>query len=76
MAHQQLSRILKKSSFEKIKFPVPPIELQEKFSEIVVRIENMKSKNLEATKKAEILFQSLQQRAFKGELFNDKFTSA
>lgn len=64
--------ILKKSSFEKIKFPVPPIDLQNDFSEIVKKIESLKSKEMDSLKKAENLFQSLQQRAFKGELFSNE----
>ncbi len=64
--------ILKKSSFEKIKFPAPPIDLQNKFSEIVKKIELLKSKEMDSLEKAENLFQSLQQGAFKGELFGNK----
>jgi type I restriction enzyme S subunit len=61
--------ILKKSSFEKIRFPLPPIELQNKFAEIVQKIEALKAEKQKSAEKIENLFQSLQQRAFKGELF-------
>ncbi len=56
-----------------IKIPLPPIELQEKFSEVVKKIENLKNETVKSAKKIDSLFQSLQQRAFKGELFNDEF---
>lgn len=47
----------------------PPIGLQNKFAEIVKKIEALKAEKLKSAEKIEHLFQSLQQRAFKGELF-------
>lgn len=61
--------ILKKSSFEKMKFPVPPIELQNKFAEVVKKIESLKAKKQNALANVENLFQSLRQKAFQGELW-------
>ncbi|MDQ3712988.1 MAG: restriction endonuclease subunit S [Acidobacteriota bacterium] len=52
---------------------VPPMNLQNKFAEIIEKIKSLEIKNIDASKKSENLFQSLQQRAFKGELFNDEF---
>ncbi|MEK7724226.1 MAG: restriction endonuclease subunit S [Acidobacteriota bacterium] len=49
--------------------PLPPIELQNKFAEIVKKIEALKAEKQKSAEKIENLFQSLQQRAFKGELF-------
>lgn len=55
-----------------LKIPLPPIELQNKFSEVVKKIEALKVEKLKSAEKLENLFQSLQQKAFKGELFDDK----
>ncbi len=51
----------------------PPLELQNKYEKIVQQVEIQKAKNLETTQQLDNLFNSLLQRAFKGELnFNDK----
>ncbi len=64
--------ILKKSEFEKIKIPAPSIHLQKRYSHIFKTIEAQKVKNLETTQELDKLFNSILQRAFKGELkFND-----
>ena len=47
---------------------LPPIELQNQFAERVQMIETQKQQAQEALAKSEDLFQSLLQRAFKGEL--------
>jgi len=52
------------------KILLPPIELQNKFSEVVKRVESLRNEKLKSAEKIENLFQSLQQKAFKGELFN------
>ena len=51
-----------------IKVPVPPIELQNQFTERVEVIETQKAQAQESLAKAEELFNSLLQKAFKGEL--------
>ena len=48
--------------------PVPPIHLQNKFSDIVHQVELLKAKYKESEKELDNLFGSLMQRAFKGEL--------
>jgi type I restriction enzyme S subunit len=48
----------------------PPLELQKQFAERVVQIEKQKQQAEESLVKAEDLFNSLLQRAFKGELTN------
>jgi type I restriction enzyme S subunit len=60
--------IMKKSDFEKLKMIVPPINLQNQFAERVKAIETQKAKSQASLEKAEELFNSLLQRAFKGEL--------
>jgi len=52
----------------KIEIPVPPIELQNKFAERAQLIEAQKQQARVSLQKAEDLFNSLLQRAFKGEL--------
>lgn len=48
--------------------PLPPLELQNKFAEIVEKVEKQKAKNEAQIQKLDDLFNSLLQRAFKGEL--------
>jgi type I restriction enzyme S subunit len=51
-----------------ILFPTPPIELQNKFAAIIAQIYTQKELTLNSLHKSEELFQSLLQRAFRGEL--------
>jgi type I restriction enzyme S subunit len=48
--------------------PVPPLSLQQQFAEIVNKTEALKEKQKQSELELENLFQSLMQRAFKGEL--------
>lgn len=48
--------------------PVPPIDLQEKFESIIKQVLNNKIKLKQSLEESENLFNSLLQRAFKGEL--------
>ncbi|SNR33120.1 restriction endonuclease subunit S [Flavobacterium sp. ov086] len=52
----------------KIEIQLPPINLQNKFAEFILQIETQKQQAQEALEKSEALFQSLLQKAFKGEL--------
>ena len=47
---------------------VPPIEEQNKFAKIVEEVETQKQKNEQVIEQMDNLFNSLSQRAFKGEL--------
>ena len=47
---------------------LPPIDLQNKFADIVKQVEKLKAKYKESEKELDNLFGSLMQRAFKGEL--------
>jgi type I restriction enzyme S subunit len=51
----------------------PPAELQKKFGQIIKKIRMQKLTFETNLVKIENLFQSLQRRAFKGELFNNEF---
>ena len=53
---------------ERFEIPVPPVTLQNQFAERVQAIEQQKAQAQAALEKAEELFNSLLQRAFKGEL--------
>jgi type I restriction enzyme S subunit len=48
----------------------PPLQLQNQFAERVAQIEKQKQQAEESLAKADELFNSLLQRAFKGELTN------
>ena len=53
---------------KRLKIPVPSLSLQEKFAAIVQKFERIRRHGREATRQAEHLFQTLLQRAFRGEL--------
>lgn len=53
---------------KEIKIPVPPIELQTKFAQIVEKTEALKTQYQQSLQELENLYGSLSQKAFKGEL--------
>lgn len=57
---------LRKVDLYEIQIPIPPIELQQKFSEIVEKVNGIKSRIQQAQELP--LFDALSQKAFKGEL--------
>ncbi len=56
------------SVLKQLQFMTPPIELQNKFAKIVERVEAQKQKNELVIEQMNNLFNSLSQRAFKGEI--------
>ena len=54
--------------FAKLKVPIPPLDLQQRFAEIVSSVEEQKAKMREHLEQLDDLFASLQQRAFRGDL--------
>ena len=52
------------SELKKIKFPLPPIDLQNQFAQIVQKVEAQKEKNQEIIEQMNNLFNSLMQQAF------------
>jgi len=60
--------ILKKSSFEKIEIPIPPLALQENFSVRIWAVEALKIALRSSLAELDTLFASLQHRAFRSEL--------
>lgn len=61
-------QFLSLGQIKKIDIPVPPMELQKTFSEIVEKSELLKAQLKNSLIDLEILYSSLSQRAFKGEL--------
>lgn len=59
---------LTKATLLKINLPIPPIELQNQFAERVAVIEEQRAIAQKGLEKSEELFNSLLQKAFKGEL--------
>ena len=60
--------ILKKSTFEKIEVPVPPLPLQREFAYRIEAVEKLKTAHSASLMEMDALFESLQHRAFRGEL--------
>jgi type I restriction enzyme S subunit len=67
-ASNGMKRMLTKGEFEKIQMIKPPYELQTQFAERVAIIEKQKAIAQASLEKSEELFNSLLQKAFKGEL--------
>jgi len=63
-----MKRIITKSKFEKLVLIKPPLSLQQQFARIVHKFERLRAQQREAERQAEHLFQTLLQRAFRGEL--------
>jgi len=55
---------------------IPPIELQNQFAQHIAKIEQQKQQAQASLEKSEALFNSLLQRAFKGELTSNKVRAA
>ena len=60
--------ILKKSSFERIKIPIPPLNLQHRFAAIVQSVEQQRARQRAHLAELDTLFASLQSRAFRADL--------
>ena len=61
---------MNKTACNSIPVYLPPIELQNQFSDFVKQVDKLKFKMEKSLKSLEDNFNSLMQRAFKGELFN------
>lgn len=64
-----VTKSITKDAIREILIPVPPIELQNKFASIVEKTEQQKELLQKSLTEMENNFNSLMQRAFKGELF-------
>lgn len=58
-----------KEQIKNFEMPLPPIELQNEFAEFVAQTDSIRSKMEESLSELEDNFNSLMQKAFKGELF-------
>jgi len=54
-----------------IEIPLPPLPLQQKFANIVEKVEKLKEKQKQSKEEINIMFDALMQKAFKGELVKD-----
>jgi type I restriction enzyme S subunit len=59
---------LSAANVKKYSFPLPPLDLQQRFAEIVSSVEEQKAKMRKHLEQLDDLFASLQQRAFRGDL--------
>lgn len=66
---KSMSNISKQRLLE-LNIPIPPIELQNQFADFVKQVDKLKFEMEESLKELENNFNSLMQKAFKGELFN------
>ncbi len=60
---------IRSKELKKIKIPLPPLHLQQKFAKIVEKVEKLKEKQKQSKEKIDNLFNSLMQKAFKGEIY-------
>lgn len=61
---------IRSKELQKILIPIPNIELQNKFADFVKQVDKLKFEMEKSLKELEDNFNSLMQKAFKGELFN------
>ena len=66
--HGQTRTRITMGQLARIKIPVPPLELQKKFSTIVTKAEALKEEYKKSLVELGNLYGSLSQKAFKGEL--------
>lgn len=64
-----VTKTITKDAIKEIKIPIPPIELQNEFAEFVTQTDSIRSKMETSLSELEDNFNSLMQKAFKGELF-------
>lgn len=55
-------------AIKKLKIPIPPLELQNQFAQIVQQVETLKTHQSKSKQEIDNLFNILMQKAFKGEL--------
>ncbi|NFL54428.1 restriction endonuclease subunit S [Clostridium botulinum] len=68
--NMSLKGILSKGQLSELEFIFPPLQLQNEFAEFFIRIDKLKLEMEKSLKELEDNFNSLMQKAFKGELFN------
>jgi type I restriction enzyme S subunit len=68
MLHGQTRVRISMGQLAQLEVPIPPLPLQQKFSQIVQKTERLRAQQRESARQGEHLFQSLLHRAFRGEL--------
>ncbi|WKZ70017.1 MAG: restriction endonuclease subunit S [Melioribacteraceae bacterium] len=68
LSHGGTMNIVNVGIIKELEVPVPPLKLQEKFIEIHIKTEKLKKQYETSLQESENLFNSLMQRAFRGEL--------
>ncbi|EGQ8027526.1 restriction endonuclease subunit S [Vibrio vulnificus] len=59
---------ISKAKLLEVEIPVPPIELQRRFVEVVIKTRNIHQRNTESQSNSFLFFNSLSQKAFSGQL--------
>jgi type I restriction enzyme, S subunit len=59
---------ISKANLRNIQIPLPPLDLQNRFSDIVIKVETLKAHYAKSLTNLEVLYGTLSQKAFKGEL--------
>ncbi|MFD6398648.1 restriction endonuclease subunit S [Nocardia sp. NPDC060249] len=65
------SKHLNLRDLRKLAVPVPPIAVQDSFASSVAKVSDARARSMAQLHELDVLFSSLQSRAFKGELWND-----
>jgi len=68
LSHGGTMGILNAGILKQLQIPLPPLDLQQRFADIVTRVEAQKARMRSQLTELDTLFASLQQRAFNGEL--------
>ncbi|AEG17735.1 restriction endonuclease subunit S [Methanobacterium paludis] len=68
VSHGGTMNIINVKIIKQLDFPIPPIQLQNQFAEIVQNVEQLKEEQKQSKAQIDNLFNALMQKAFKGEL--------
>lgn len=68
VSHGGTMAIINVKIIKELEFPIPPITLQTKFAQIVQQVETLKTHQAQSKQEIDNLFNTLMQKAFKGEL--------
>jgi type I restriction enzyme S subunit len=68
LSHGGTMNIINIGIIKNIRISIPPIPLQQKFAKIVEKVEKLREKQKKSEQEINELFESLMQRAFRGEL--------
>ncbi|MEN6551597.1 MAG: restriction endonuclease subunit S [Methanobacterium sp.] len=68
LSHGGTMGILNVKIIKQLKFPIPPIDIQKQFLELLNQLETIKNHQFQSKQQINNLFNTLMQKAFKGEL--------